>query len=54
MTRRANSSDVSAYLERSRDRRGAMKRSGEAVERNLRRASAVLRHARANGRSKPA
>ena len=52
MTRRANSSRISAYLQRSRDRRSAIKRSGDEVERNLRKASKILRGANGNGRSK--
>jgi hypothetical protein len=54
MTRRAKSPSVSAYLERSRDRRSAIKRSGELVEQNLRRASAALRRGADGARSKPA
>jgi hypothetical protein len=54
MTRRAKSPSVSAYLERSRDRRSAIKRSGELVEQNLRRASAALRREPSGARSKPA
>ena len=52
MTRRANSARIAAYLQRSRDRRSAMKRAGDEVERNLRRASAILRRNGANGGSK--
>jgi hypothetical protein len=49
MAARANSPRIVAYLQRSRDRRSAMKRSGEEVERNLRKASTVLRRANGNG-----
>jgi hypothetical protein len=54
MTARVNSPRIAAYLRRSHDRRSAMKRSGEEVERNLRKASTVLRRANGNGHSKAA
>jgi hypothetical protein len=54
MAARANSPRIVAYLQRSRDRRSAMKRSGEEVERNLRKASTVLRRATGNGHAKAA
>ena len=54
MTRRVNSTRIAAYLQRSTDRRAEMKRSGDEVERNLRKASWVLRRANGNGRTRPA
>ena len=54
MAAKVNSPRIVAYLQRSRDRRSAMRRSGEEVERNLRKASDALRRANGNGHAKAA